>query len=179
MLFEIDREPIFAVKEPILRNAGAIPRCDRRVVSQDLANPWAPALLGAGFSSSEPAFFLVEGLTTYLWPDQVETLFQRISDLAASGSKLGTDIIGQSFLESPWTKPFLDRLQAEGVGWHFGTDEPEQFLARFGWDAKATMPGEPEANWGRWTYPVPPRTIGGFPKSYIVEATRRSPRSRQ
>jgi len=172
-LFEIEREQVLAVKEPILRDAGAVPRCDRRVVAADLAEAWEPALSSAGFSATAPAVFLVEGLTTYLWPEQVETLFRRLSSMAAPGSKLGTDIIGTSFLESPWTKPYLSRLEAEGVGWHFGTDEPEQFLGSFGWDATATMPGEPEANWGRWPYPVSPRNVPGFPKSYLLRATRR------
>lgn len=172
-VFEIERAQVLAVKEPILREAGATPRCERRVVSADLAEPWEPSLLAAGFSSEAPAVFLVEGLTPYLWPEQVTTLMQRISAIAAPGSRLGADIIGTSFLESPWTKAYLARLEAEGVGWHFGTDEPERFLGSFGWDATATLPGEPGANWGRWTYPVPQRTTVGFPKSYLVRATRR------
>jgi hypothetical protein len=100
-------------------------------------------------------------------------LFRRISSIAATGSKLGTDIIGTSFLESPWTKPYLARLETEGVGWHFGTDEPEKFLGSFGWDATATLPGEPGANWGRWPYPVAPRDVPEFPKTYLLRATRR------
>jgi methyltransferase (TIGR00027 family) len=172
-LFEIEREQVFNVKEPILREVGATPRCDRRLVGVDLAEDWERSLLSRGFSTAVPAAFLVEGLTTYLWPDQVENLLQRITGVAARGSRLGVDIIGTSFLESPWTKPYLTRLEAEGIGWHFGTDEPEQFLSSFGWDAKATLPGEPEANWGRWPYPVAPASVPGFPKCYLVRATRR------
>jgi len=171
VLFEIEREQVLAVKEPILREAGAVPRCDRRLVSVDLADEWGRALLAAGFSAAAPAAFLVEGLTPYLWPEQVETLFRRLGAIAAPGSKLGTDIIGTSFLESPWTKPYLTRLEAEGVGWHFGTDDPEEFLKSFGWHATATLPGEPGANWGRWPYPVATRDVPGFPKSYLVGAT--------
>jgi methyltransferase (TIGR00027 family) len=172
IVFEIEREQVLAVKEPILRDMGAAPRCDRRVVPADLAGHWQPSLLAAGFDPGAPALVLIEGLMAYLTKDLVETLLARISDIASADAKLCADIIGRSFLESLWTEGYRKLLREMGIEWHFGTDEPEQFLENFGWRATATMPGEPEANCGRWTYPVPPRDAAGFPKTYLVRATR-------
>ncbi len=171
-LYEVEREQVLAVKEPILRAGMAVPRCDRRLVPIDLADAWESALAAAGFHPDQPALFLVEGIVPYLTADQAESLMQRVGLLAAPESKLGADMIGSSFLESAWTAALRARLEELGIGWHFGTDEPERWLAPFGWATTATLLGEPDANWGRWPYPVLPRSVPGFPKSYLVRATR-------
>src|SRR5262245_1786781 len=65
-LFEIDREDVFTHKEAVLSRLNATPFCDRRIVRQDLADPWAPALIRAGFDPARRAAFLAEGLLYYL-----------------------------------------------------------------------------------------------------------------
>ncbi len=34
------------------------------------------------------------------------------------------------------------------------------------------LPGEPDANYGRWVMPMIPRTMPGMPRSYLVRAVR-------
>jgi methyltransferase (TIGR00027 family) len=171
-LFEVERASVLEVKESILRTCAAEPRCERHVLPIDLTEAWEHALVASGFRADTPALFLLEGLTPYLEREPLEALLARLSALAAPGSQLGADVIGRSFLESPWTAPLLGKLDELQIGWRFGTDEPEQLFASFGWDAKATLVGVPGANFGRWPHSVPARNAPGFPKCYFVQATR-------
>src|SRR5262245_12317900 len=61
-LFEVDREDVFTHKEAVLSRLKARPSCDRRIVQQDLAQPWVTALVDAGFEPTQKAAFLAEGL---------------------------------------------------------------------------------------------------------------------
>lgn len=171
-LFEVDRHEIFDRKEPILRNAGAVSRSDRRVVLADLSAQWGGALLDAGFNPARPAAFLVEGLLIYLDGASVDQLLADLSELAAAGSWLGMDVADRTLLETPFMAPLLGELMRRGCPWTFGSSEPEALLERFGWSATAFVVGEPEANYGRWPYPVAPREAAGVPRSYLVTADR-------
>jgi methyltransferase (TIGR00027 family) len=171
-LYELDREEVFAWKEPVLRTLGAQPACTRRLVTADLERDWALPLCRAGFDASRSAVFLVEGLLAYLDEPAVTGLLDRLKGVARPGSWLGTDMVDPSLLASPYLKPFLDELDRLGCPWRFGTSEPEGLLARNGWVASVVMPGESSAHHGRWPYPVAPRSTPGLPRSYLVTARR-------
>src|SRR3954465_1434666 len=55
VLYELDRDDVFDVKEPVLAGLGARATCERRVIRVDLAGGWVPALLEAGFDRTRPA----------------------------------------------------------------------------------------------------------------------------
>jgi methyltransferase (TIGR00027 family) len=176
-LFEVDRDDVFDHKEPILRKSSASPRCQRHVVRADLlplrgARDWAGHLARAGFDRQRPAAFLAEGLLPYLPPEAVSSLFTTISALTQPGSWLGLDAVSAEMLTSPYLQPFLEMLDRFGCPWRFGTSSPEQLLEAHGWTATAVQPGEPSANFGRWPYPVVPRSVPGVPRSFFVTARR-------
>jgi hypothetical protein len=54
----------------------------------------------------------------------------------------------------------------------FGVNDPEQFLAQYGWKGTIVEPGEPEANYGRWPHPAVPRAYSKMPRTYLVTASR-------
>jgi hypothetical protein len=54
-------------------------------------------------------------------------------------------------------------------------DDPEDFLARRDWKATLTQPGETDANYGRWSYPVIPRMIPHMPREWFVTAQKQEP----
>ena len=172
-VYELDHPDVLAAKQSTIDAAGAVPRCDRRTVAVDLAQPWAAPLQAAGFDRSGPSVWLVEGLLPYLDGPAGEAVLGTCAALAAPGSRLACDIVGRSFLEAPWTRPFLDALAREGAPWRFGTDAPEELLSARGWDATAMRPGEQGASFGRWPFPVAPRDTPGVPQTFIVLATRR------
>jgi methyltransferase (TIGR00027 family) len=174
-LFEVDRDEIFDHKEPVLARVDVSPSCDRRVVRADLAHPWAAALTGAGFNPKKPAAFLVEGLLMYLQEAEAVALMTTIRALAARGSWLAGDCINPEVLTSPYLTRYMDALRAAGSPWRFGIEQPEAFFTNHGWDATAIMPGDPAANYGRWTFPTIPRAVPGIPRTFLVTATRSQP----
>jgi hypothetical protein len=54
----------------------------------------------------------------------------------------------------------------------FGVNDPEQFLAQYGWKGTIVQPGEPEANYGRWPHAAVPRAYPTVPRTYLVTASR-------
>ena len=173
VLFELDRADVFAEKEPMLRQLGAIPLCDRRVVRCDLAEPWAEQISAAGFDPARPAAVLIEGLLCYLARDDVDALMRRLRAVTAAGSWLGLDVLGIEALTSPLIATHLARLRQLGCPWVFGVENPEAFLSAHGWDARVVMAGDEAANYGRWPFPVFPRHVPGLPRTYLARALRR------
>jgi hypothetical protein len=40
------------------------------------------------------------------------------------------------------------------------------------WDPRVVLPGETDANFGRWALPVMPRAIPGMPRTFLMRAMR-------
>jgi len=171
-VFEVDRDDVFAHKEAVLGGMSVTPSSDRRIVRQDLAQPWAPALVSAGFDPSKKAAFLAEGLLFYLDESAVTSIFDALRTVSAPGSWLGVDMMNPEVLTSPYMAAYLKKLSDLGCPWKFGIADPEGFLASKGWGASVVFPGEPEANYGRWVMPVVPRAIPGLPRTFLIRATR-------
>jgi methyltransferase (TIGR00027 family) len=172
-VFELERAEVLDYKESVLASINAVPRATRIAIAIDLRDGFRTALAKAEFSESKRALFLVEGLMPYL-PDESTafTLLSRISECAAPGSALAMDMIGRSFLESPWTRPYLEMLERHGVPWRFGTDDPETLLERCGFtDLQVQQPGEVAPS-GRWPFPQTPRSVPDFPRTFLVTAKR-------
>jgi len=172
-VFEIDTPELMAMKNKILALEGARPRCRRVCVPVDLSAAWPAELRSQGFNALEPAVWIAEGLFFYLDPSVVQTILRQLSGLAKAGSRLGADFVSESFFTSPWMKNALASLEARGMGWHSGMDEPEAVLSGFGWEAEVRQPGEEGAGVGRWPYPVVPRNVAEVPHSFLVTATKR------
>jgi hypothetical protein len=99
-------------------------------------------------------------------------MFQQISKLAAKGSGLGADLVSQSTLTSPW-QAALNQMEKSGFAWKFGTDDPEGFFERYGWNAEVRQLGEEGASFGRWKSPVVPRTQKELPRTFLVAAHKK------
>jgi O-methyltransferase involved in polyketide biosynthesis len=168
--FELDRPALLAVKEREL--AEVVPRCRRYAIGCDLAEDWPAALLGAGFDPARPAVWLVEGLLAYLDGDLVELLLDRLTALAAPGSHLLCDPIGESLLASPWMRPYLAKLADAGMAWRFGTERPEELLVPRGWRPTVSLMADVATGLGRWPFPQMPRDTPGVPQSFLVHAQR-------
>jgi methyltransferase (TIGR00027 family) len=171
--YELDRPELLALKDQVLTEVGATPRCVRCPVGVDLTTEWAGPLNAAGFDSTRPAVWLVEGLLFYLEPAAVHRLLDEITELSAPRSQLLTDTIGQSLLDSPQMQPLIDRLADQGTPWRFGTDQPESelFVPR-GWRANVSLYSEIGTRLGRWPYPTFPRDTPNVPQSFLVHAAR-------
>jgi methyltransferase (TIGR00027 family) len=175
-LFELDLPPIFVRKEPLSSTAGAVPTCQRHVVPVDLANAsWVDAVQQAGFDPGQRVVWLLEGLLFYLPAEVVTSLFERITALSVLGSWLGCELKNTEMLTSPQTRSWIDLLAREGAAWISSIDKPEAFLAERGWRARVVEPGEDRAHFGRWPFPVIPRSEPGVPRTFFVTALRSQP----
>ena len=173
VVFEVERPDVLSYKETVLNSIGAKAAAKRIVVACDLRDDFCLALRSGGFLDSQPTLFMTEGLLPYLPNEEtVRSLLTSIAGIAAKGSVLALDTIGESYLKSPWTQPFLALMSKAGVPWLFGTDEPEQLLEHAGFSSvHAVQPSEylPQ----RWPFPSLPRSVSGIPRSYLVTATRK------
>ncbi|RFU83335.1 SAM-dependent methyltransferase [Streptomyces triticagri] len=170
-VYEADHGPLIEEKRRRLDALGAVPRTDRREVPADLTGPWMPELHKAGFDPSRPTLWVAEALTFFLTEEQAGELLRLLAAESAPGSRLAFDILGRALLRSPFSKPFLDQLAADGTPWIFGTDEPEEFVRAHGWKVTdLTEPGEPGAGEGRWPYQVQPRSRRGANRLWLISA---------
>lgn len=171
-VFEVERPEVFEYKESVLKEIGATPRVKRVIVEIDLRDDFAAAMRAAGFVSGERTLFITEGLLPYL-PDEgvVLALLKKVALLAAPGSCIALDTVGDSLLKAPMTKAFLELMARVGAPWLYGTDEPESLMERAGFTGvHAVQPGEYRPD--RWPFPAVPRSVPGLPRSYFVTAVR-------
>jgi methyltransferase (TIGR00027 family) len=131
-VFELDQPGVLAFKERVLD--GARPRdAERFLVPVDLREDWGPALTGAGFDAGSPAAWLIEGLLPVLTAAQADAVLTRLTALAAPGSRLAYDDLG----DPAAVLPLLARLDPALVDlWKGGPDrDPRSWLRGHGWEA--------------------------------------------
>jgi methyltransferase (TIGR00027 family) len=92
-VYEIDQPQVIEFKTRTLANLGAAPTADRKAVAVDLRDDWVGALRGIGFSTERPTAWIAEGLLGYLPPDAQDRLFDTITTLSFSGSRIGTGYV--------------------------------------------------------------------------------------
>jgi methyltransferase (TIGR00027 family) len=170
-LYEVDHGPLIEEKRRRLAELGVRSAVRRHEVSADLTGDWLPSLEDAGFDRSRPALWIAEALTFFLTEEQAGSLLRLVASASAPGSHLALDILGRGLLDNPFSRPFLDRLAADGTPWIFGTDEPEKFLAANGWEVTCLRePGQPGAGEERWPYQVQPRDRRHANRLWLIRA---------
>jgi methyltransferase (TIGR00027 family) len=172
-LYEMDLPEVLDAKEEVIEAAGAKASCERRTIHVDLSQEtWPEALLAVGYQPERPSVWLIEGLLYYLTRTAVHGLLEKVRALTATGSLLGLDVMNRGLFFSPVAWPMQVALARRGAAGRFGTNDPEALLARHGWEAEVTQPGEEGANFGRWPKPMVPREVPALPRSFLVRAHR-------
>lgn len=180
VIYEVDRADVLDRKDAVLSAAGAGGAAGegvsarRRTCATDLADSgWPGDLRKAGFDPATPAVFLAEGFLFYLPTPAVSALLGRLGDLAAAGSELGFDIVNERVLTHPVTADWVRMQAAAGAPWQGVLDDPVSTLDLLGWQARLSQCGAPDADHGRWPFPVIPLTAPDLPHHWLVTATRR------
>ena len=93
LVYEIDQPQVIEFKTRTLADLGAAPTADRKTVAVDLRDDWVGALRDIGFSTEWPTAWIAEGLLGYLPPDAQDRLFDTITTLSFSGSRIGTGYV--------------------------------------------------------------------------------------
>ena len=160
-------------KDDVIDRAGAKPNCERLTLGVDLnVATWPEALLACGYRPEGPSVWLIEGLLYYLTRTAVHGLLEKVGTLTTTGSLLGLDVMNRGLFFSPVAWPMQAALARRGAPGRFGTNNPETLMARHGWEANVTQPGEKGANFGRWPRPMVPRDVPSIPRSFLVRARR-------
>ena len=163
-VYELDYPEVISFKAGIL--ADAVPNCEHITIGADLTQPWQDKLLEREFAPKQPSMWLIEGLLMYLSAEQVHSLLRDVSELSANGSCLGLDLVNVKAINKAINgEPHREYFQS---GW----DQPEELLAEYGWDADVIQPGDKAANFGRYTWVLPPREIAGMERTFLVSAKR-------
>ncbi len=171
-LFELDQAELLAEKEGVLRAAGVTPGCTRRIIRADLTRLWGQALIEASFDPGKPTAWLLEGVLIYLPVETVTAVIDAVSQLSASKSWLGFDIVNSLTLTHPLTKEMAEMQARSGAPWIGVMDDPPGFLAERGWRGSLTQAGAPDANHERWPYQVIPPNMAGMPHHWFVTARK-------
>jgi methyltransferase (TIGR00027 family) len=172
-LYEMDLPEVLDAKEDVIDKTGAKPDCERHTVRVDLRDAtWPEALLASGYHPERPSVWLIEGLLYYLTRSAVHKLLENVRSLTATGSLLGLDVMNRGLFFSLVAWPLQAALARLGAPGRFGTNDPERLMARHGWEADVTQPGEEGANFGRWPRPMLPREVPSLPRSFLVRARR-------
>ena len=172
-LYELDLPDVLNSKEDVIGEAGARPNCERLTVGVDLQEAtWPEALVACGYRPERQSVWLIEGLLYYLTRPAVRGLLEKVRSLTAANSLLGLDVMNRGLFFSPVAWPLRAALAWRGAPGRFGTNDPETLMARHGFDADVTQPGEAGANFGRWPTPRLPREVPGLPRSFLVRGRR-------
>ncbi|MCX5375092.1 SAM-dependent methyltransferase [Streptomyces sp. NBC_00091] len=167
-VYELDRPALLEAKAEMLAGEPAPAGRTRVTVPVDLTQDWTGPLKEAGWRSDEPVLWVVEGLLFFLPEHAVRGLISTLAGHSAPGSVLLGDVISKAALQNPLSRPFLNSLEEDGNPWLFGTETPEELLAECGWDVREVrQPGEDGADFGRWPYPVPARSVPRVPRSFL------------
>lgn len=134
-LFELDLPELFAFKEVVLAEHGAMAGCQRITVGVDLREDWAAPLIAAGFDPAVPTAWLAEGLLPY--PTMADN-----DRLSTPDTRLAFDHMDSSEVNRATMRETADTVRKMGVEWESTLDDPVGWLAGHGWEraTAAAMP---------------------------------------
>jgi methyltransferase (TIGR00027 family) len=104
VVFEVDQQTTFDVKEPLLANE-ELRVTDRVVVPYEFTEQnraagrtWGQALIAKGFDVNVPTVWLLEGLLMYLSMSDTKLLMEELGKLSAPGSAVFHDAVSESYV---------------------------------------------------------------------------------
>jgi methyltransferase (TIGR00027 family) len=178
-VFEVDLPKVLEFKARVLGEQDAAPKSRRIEVAADLRTDWPTPLKAAGFDPQSPSAWSVEGVLPYLTDDAQTTLFTRITELCATGSRVALGALG-----SRLDRQQLAALEADHPGVSMSGDvdfsaltyepktDPAEWLTAHGWSVEPVRNTlELQARYGM-TPPDVDAKIDAFMQSQYITATR-------
>ena len=98
-VFEVDQQTTFDVKEPLLSDEKLLVHSRYPIATEFTERGrWATDLLAAGFDSTQPSIWLLEGLLMYLSMPDTHDLMKQIGKLSTSGSTVFHDACSANYV---------------------------------------------------------------------------------
>ncbi|MDT5088429.1 MAG: hypothetical protein QOG47_1136 [Mycobacterium sp.] len=180
-VFEIDQPEVLEFKVRVLADRAAAPTARRIDVAADLRDNWSTPLQAAGFDATVASAWSVEGILPYLTSPAQDTLFDRITELSAPGSRLAIGAVG-SRLDHDRLAALEDNYPGLNLSGdvNFSTltyddstkTEPARWLAAHGWTVESVRTNpELQRHYGR-TAPQVDLDIDEIMHSEYVTASR-------
>lgn len=141
VVYEVDMPEVIDFKTSTLSKLGAEPTAERRTVAVDLRDDWPAALRDAGFDPRAAAAWSAEGLVVYLPTEAQDALFDNITALSNTGSRLACEFVPDTgiFADERWRNHY-ERMSEHGffidfneLVYHFERSHIIDCLARRGW----------------------------------------------
>jgi methyltransferase (TIGR00027 family) len=180
-VFEVDQPKVLEFKGRVLAGQGAAPAARRQEVAADLRGDWSVPLRAAGFEPRRATAWSVEGILPYLTGDAQDTLFTRISELSAPGSRLAIGALGSCLDEDRLaaleeTYPGLNRsgdVKFSALTYDDAQKtKPADWLADYGWTVEPVRTNpELQVEYGR-TPPEVDLQVDQIMHSEYITATR-------
>jgi len=150
VVYEVDMPEVIEFKTRTLAGLGAQPTAQRRTVAVDLRDDWPTALRRSGFDNASRTAWSAEGLLMYLPPEAQDRLFDNITALSASGSRLATEYHPDpSAVVNPRTTAMASKWSEYGFDvdlqalWYTGErNHVVEYLADRGWEVSAQTRAE-------------------------------------
>jgi methyltransferase (TIGR00027 family) len=177
VLYEIDQPRVIEFKTRTLTGLGATPTADRRAVGIDLRDDWPAALRDSGFDTARPTAWIAEGLLGYLPPEAQDRLFDNITALSATGSRVGTGYVPDirdriekrgSEISERWRRLGLNLNWADLV-YPGERNDVVAYLADLGWRATVYSTPELYADNG-FEFPTQPSMVAFGDIKYVSAA---------
>lgn len=180
-VYEIDQPKVLEYKAARLAEHGALPTANRVAVSVDLRHDWPRAVREAGFDPGTPTAWLAEGLLMYLPAEAQDRLFEQITALSASGSRVSVETVAVHAEERrEQMRERFERVRAQ-LGMADSVDVAElmyndpnranvaEWLDAHGWRSSAVTSREEMRRLGRWVLPAEFSNDGGFSEFVIAQ----------
>ncbi len=160
VVYEVDMPEVIDFKSATLSELGAEPTAERRTVAVDLRDDWSAALQQAGFDPGAVAAWSAEGLVVYLPPEAQDALFDNITALSTTGSRLACEFVPDTsiFTDERW-RAHHERMSELGFDidfndlvYHFERSHIIEYLARHGWQVSPRTVAQMHADNG-FAYP--------------------------
>ncbi len=162
-VFELDQPKVLEYKAATLADNGIKPSAALHEVAVDLRHDWPSALRDSGFDPTKPTAWLAEGLLMYLPADAQDRLFELVTELSATGSRIAVETVGKHSEERrAQMQERFERISNElGIEREFDVQElmyndPDradvaEWLRAHGWRAEGVTSQDEMRRLGRFT----------------------------
>lgn len=153
-VLELDHANVLEFKAAVMEGLSAAPACNLAAVAVDLAQPWGPAVISAGFDRRQPATWIIEGLLPYLESETQLAILNEVAALSPSGSRA----VIERAVSLPDTEDVEVKLREFSARTGLPISEllartnppdPVQLLESAGWKCRQHSVGELCARYGR------------------------------